>query len=491
MAMTEKQIQLVVAAKNGDVKSFEELYSLFYDKVYGFIRMIVKNENDAEDILQETFITAWKKLSTLEVPATFSVWIQVVAKNLCAMQLRRKNIAILLDAEQDMENFDTEESEEMLPSVYAEQDNLKERFSKIIDSLSDVQRQTVTLYYFNELSVDEIAEIMECSPGTVKSRLFLARNAIRTEIEEEERKSGQKFYGLLGIPMISLGKVFKVHMESISIGQEAVNASLNRIVSSISGFNVVTVGGVTNEGVKGKNTLSGTAKVLLGLAGVAVVGGAVALMIIFMGTGKDKNGLPIIEDPSSNVSVITSGDTPISNEKMEEDDPKSSVEATDPNDSTGSSSNTFTSDTPVKPQDASGGRMDEFDIANGYWYSSIYPSPEDNAVASDDKFVGFFRENDSFRIEYGLFRSSYWIGGEITSIVEEENYRFEITIFIPAVAAIGMDEARPERTEIIYVHTVDHRTNIRIESLPTGEWYSYEWGGFTLEEAFNNSYLNQ
>ena len=72
MAMTEQQIGLVIAAKNGDVKSFEQLYTIYYDKVYGFARMILKNEKDAKDILQETFITAWRKLNTLETPATFA-----------------------------------------------------------------------------------------------------------------------------------------------------------------------------------------------------------------------------------------------------------------------------------------------------------------------------------------------------------------------------------------------------------------------------------
>ena len=101
MAMTEKQIQFVLAAQKGDVKSFEELYVIYYEKVYAFARMILKNENEAEDVLQETFITAWRKLDTLHTPETFSVWIQIIAKNLCYMQLRRKNISLLLDTDQD------------------------------------------------------------------------------------------------------------------------------------------------------------------------------------------------------------------------------------------------------------------------------------------------------------------------------------------------------------------------------------------------------
>ena len=234
MAMTEQQIQLVLAAQNGDTKSFEQLYAIYYGKVYGFARMILRNETEAEDVLQETFITAWKKLSTLQTPATFSVWIQVIAKNLCNMQLRRKNMVILLDAEQDSENFEFDDNEEFLPAVYAEQSDLKERLGTIIEGLSDIQRQTIVLYYFNELSVDEISAIMDCSPGTVKSRLFLARNTIRAEVEEAERKAGQKFYGIVGIPLLPLGKLVQSHIESLSIGSGAANSSLNAIINSIS-----------------------------------------------------------------------------------------------------------------------------------------------------------------------------------------------------------------------------------------------------------------
>ena len=88
--MTEQQVQLVVAAQSSDIKSFEELFASTMKKVYALARMITKNAGDAEDILQETFITAWRKLNTLETPLTFSVWIQVIDKNLCNMQLRKR-----------------------------------------------------------------------------------------------------------------------------------------------------------------------------------------------------------------------------------------------------------------------------------------------------------------------------------------------------------------------------------------------------------------
>ncbi|MCL2756647.1 MAG: sigma-70 family RNA polymerase sigma factor, partial [Coriobacteriia bacterium] len=235
MAMTEQQIKLVVAAQNGDSKSFGDLFALYYDKVYALIRMILKNSNDAEDVLQETFITAWRKLNTLETPLTFSVWIQVIARNHCNMVLRKKNMAILLDAEQEIEDFDTEDSSDLLPAVYTERADLKERLGRIIDGLSEVQRQAIVLYYFNGMSVSEIADMMECSVNTVKTRLYLARKAIRSEVEEQERRSGEKFYGLAGIPMLPFGNVMYAHLQSLSIGKGAASVTLQAIMNSISG----------------------------------------------------------------------------------------------------------------------------------------------------------------------------------------------------------------------------------------------------------------
>jgi len=259
--MTQPQIQLVTAARSGDVKSFEELYVIYHGKIYALARMILKNEANAEDVLQDTFITAWRKLNTLKEPATFSVWLQIIAKNLCNDQLRKKNIAILLDSEKDIENFDDEETEELLPAIYTERADLKERLGRIIDRLSDVQRQSIVLYYYNGLDVGEISEVMECGINTVKTRLYLARKTIRSEIEEQERKSGERFFGIMGIPTLPFGRLMVSQMEAMSISQGAAGATLGAITDSIAK--------TTGEAVK---TMPKAAKAIIAVAAVAIVG---------------------------------------------------------------------------------------------------------------------------------------------------------------------------------------------------------------------------
>ena len=233
MAEKEYIITLVRTAQGGDSASFAELYNLYYQKVFAFIRTIVRNSADAEDILQLTFLNAWRNLDQLSDPAAFNTWIQVIARNLSTSHLRKKNFVLLLDAEKDDTLVDIEDTELLLPEVYAEQEDLSRRLGKIIDSLSDVQRQTVMLFYFDQLSVEEIAQVMECSTGTVKSRLFLARKTIRTEIEEQERKSGQKFYGIAGISMLGLSEIFARQAEAFSLPSSTAGSILERISSTI------------------------------------------------------------------------------------------------------------------------------------------------------------------------------------------------------------------------------------------------------------------
>jgi len=233
MAMDEREVTLVAAAKTGDKKAFGELYNRYYEKIFALARMTVKNDTNAEDILQNTFINAWKSLSTLTDPSEFNTWLQKITLNLCYNLLRKKSLAILMDAESDIEEFSEDPSDEFLPAIYAEREDLRKRFGKIIDDLSEVQRQTITIYYFNEQKVDEIAYIMECNIDTVEKRLFLARKAIHMEVEEAESRSGEKIYGIADIPLLPLSSLLAQQFESKIMAADVYNNSLVAVTKAI------------------------------------------------------------------------------------------------------------------------------------------------------------------------------------------------------------------------------------------------------------------
>lgn len=204
MPITMTDQALVFAARNGNAKCFEELYKRYYDKIYALARGTVKNDADAEDVLQSTFIKAWQSLRSLEDPAAFNTWLQHITLNECYSLMRKSRPTLSMEEEGENGEMLQLESDLMLPQEYAERSDLSQRLGKIVGELSDVQRETILLYYYEEMSVEEIAQAMDCSAGTVKSRLFLARKAIKTEIEEQERKTGQKFYSVVPVPLAGL-----------------------------------------------------------------------------------------------------------------------------------------------------------------------------------------------------------------------------------------------------------------------------------------------
>ncbi|MDR1183761.1 MAG: sigma-70 family RNA polymerase sigma factor [Coriobacteriales bacterium] len=172
------QVALVRAAQRGDITSFEKLYRHYYQKVYVVARATLKDPHEAEDILQQTFVTVWKKLGTLRQPAAFPVWITRIAVNACYSLLRNRNIPLPVDAYEDMveqEDFD----EEIMPVTQVERADLRERLAQVIDSLSDLQRQAIAMYYFEGFKVEEIANATGSTVNTVKVRLHAARKAIK------------------------------------------------------------------------------------------------------------------------------------------------------------------------------------------------------------------------------------------------------------------------------------------------------------------------
>ena len=179
----------------------------------------MKNKEDAKDAMQQSLITVWHSISSLENTEVFDRWLYriVYTRSLNILKSKKSNEIIMDDDISEIIQAQNFESDLLLPSEYAEQNDLRERLFKIIDSLSAVQRETIVLYYFNEKTVAEIAGIMSCSEGTVKSRLYLARCSIKNKIEEYENKNGEKFFGVaIGVLPFGTFVVENTHQSMIT-----------------------------------------------------------------------------------------------------------------------------------------------------------------------------------------------------------------------------------------------------------------------------------
>ncbi len=163
--------KIVTKAVKGDSSAYTHLYKLARTQVYFTCLGILKNTADAEDIMQETFFTAAVKLPSLSDRNSFQAWVNRIAVNKCKNYLVKKKPDLYNDSNEETEN-ELPDEEITLPDEYI--DNKVKRkiiMDIIMDKLSELQRQSVIMYYFDEMNLAEIAAEMNCPEGTVKSRL--------------------------------------------------------------------------------------------------------------------------------------------------------------------------------------------------------------------------------------------------------------------------------------------------------------------------------
>lgn len=205
---------LVEKIKKGDNKSFEKLYKLTEREVWFTCISFLKNETTAQDIMQETYITAFLKIQSLEKSSQIRSWLNRIAVNKCKNYLKGKG-EIQLDDE-IFENQAIVDERISIPEEYISDKEKREIILSIMQEvLSDVQYQTVIMHYFNEMTVDEIAEVFECSRGTVLSRLNYSRAKMKTAIEDYENKSGDKLHGVVFVPFFTT--IFREQAKSLCV----------------------------------------------------------------------------------------------------------------------------------------------------------------------------------------------------------------------------------------------------------------------------------
>ena len=205
--------ELVLSAKNGNKKAFDKLYELTSNDVWFTCISLLKDEENAKDIMQETYITAFLKLDTLKNEEKFCGWLTAIATNKSKNKLKGK---VEYQIDDEVLIAETETDELMLPEEYINKAEKRKVLLQIIeDTLSFNQYQVVLMFYFNELSIAEIAQALEISEGTVKSRLNSSRAKMKTAIEDYENKSGDKLHGVVFVPFFTT--IFREQAKSLKV----------------------------------------------------------------------------------------------------------------------------------------------------------------------------------------------------------------------------------------------------------------------------------
>lgn len=431
--MEKKKIRrLVLQAGQGDRAAFGELYEETGRSVYFNCLKLLGNAQQAEDITQDTFMKALEKLDSLKEPENFSAWVNRIAINNCKMYFRKNPRT----AEEESEKIidDTPDSE-LIPDDYADSEEKRRIIMNIIDTaLTDEQRQTIILFYFDMMSVAEIAEIMECSVGTVTSRLSAARKKIREAVLIYEKKNNDRLHAVMPIPVLS--KIFMQECQHLKLPELSV-------FSKASAMEVVPDKNTTISKSGGKGMFSTVkAKVIAGVVALAVVGGGITAVVL---ANRDKTA----DADKPNTAVQTDAQGEVNEQEIEDklnelDENADNEDNVTDDDASGTNSNSelemavYTVSDEIKNADFSSGLVQlNGDImqVGGYIKTSDFYAK----YADEYSFVycdgGHYEDKKGEMLNYRVGADNYF-GGEwwdsyyMTLIPKVEPQGDEITVYV-------------------------------------------------------------
>ena len=292
----QKLFQAVSELMAGNTDSYYVMYDLSIKYIYKIVYDIVKDYHTTEDLVQETYLTIYNKINMLQDVTKFYSWAGRIATNLTLRYIQKNNRELLtLDSEDGAGEFAfevaTQDNEEFIPENILMNREKQRLIAEIVDGLSVEQKITVQYFYYEEMSVTEIAEAMGCSRGTVMSRLNYARKAIKAVVVDLAENKDTRLYSLSALPLFYIvfryavdefvfagagataagvaGDVATAEMSAASEGATAIGASAGTEEGA------VAVGAGASSGVAAGNVAAST----VGKGVLAKIGGSIGAKI--------------------------------------------------------------------------------------------------------------------------------------------------------------------------------------------------------------------
>ncbi|MDL2293094.1 RNA polymerase sigma factor [Ruminococcaceae bacterium OttesenSCG-928-D13] len=265
--------QLVIKAKQGDQEAFAALYAESFNNAYYTARKILRNEDSAQEVTQDVFLIAYRDLGKLETPESFFKWVQQITAFQCTNRMKKKTEVLFAPVGDDADSTlpDVEDDNGDQPDAVLEREDIKQLILRIVDSLPDQQRAVVLMYYYQELTIQQISEVTGTNENTIKSQLNYARKKIKAGVEKEEEKSGVRLHS---ISAIALFGIFAKDALATAPSLTTQSAILQSITQAAAGTIAATTG--TAAAGTGTATATGmtlTAKIAIGVASAVLAGG--------------------------------------------------------------------------------------------------------------------------------------------------------------------------------------------------------------------------
>ena len=301
----------VKLAQQGDNAACQALYEDSVDGIHFTISRLVDRAEDVEDLVQDTYLTAFSHLDQLAQPQAFPKWIHNIAANLAKNYLKKhKPVLFSTDEEEErMLNSIPAVGEDFLPEEYACKKELRSRLMEAINTLPEKQKTAVYLYYYEDMSVKELSEILEVGENTVKSRLNAGRSGIRNALQKMGITSSALAVLALAmraeaaeyeVPVANRNAIWSGIQSGMAVGGGSSSGGSSSGGSS-AGSSAAKAAGATVAKAGFLTTVAG--KITAAVVAVAVLaGGAIA---IGQG-GKDK---PVEEAPAAQVQEVVQDET--------------------------------------------------------------------------------------------------------------------------------------------------------------------------------------
>ena len=260
-----------------DRKELEKIYNEAYRAVYWTAFSLLKNEDDAQDIVQDTFVALINSYDSIQDKSKIVPWLKKVAANKSLNRLTRTKTDNVED-----EFFDTVETvpEDFLPDSLVESEETRKIIMDIINnSLSEEIRMTLILFYFDEMSTKEVAEALGIPEGTVSRRIHSAKKKIKKEVEKYEEENDTKLF--MVVPFLT--QLFEKEAEQVPF--KPIPASLLNLSAS-TGAAEAAGSEIASQALK-KGTEVMLKKIIITSVSVVLVGAATA-GIIYFATRKDE-----------------------------------------------------------------------------------------------------------------------------------------------------------------------------------------------------------
>ena len=176
----------ITQVRKGDQDAYAEIVEIYKDKIFQICYRILGNSHEAEDIAQEAFLRAYTNINSFNIDLKFSSWLYRIATNLCIDRIRKKKPDYYLDAEvagtDGLTMYSQIPANTRLPEEDVESLELRETIQREISRLPEKYRTVIVLKYIEELSLNEISEILDLPLGTVKTRIHRGREALRKQL---------------------------------------------------------------------------------------------------------------------------------------------------------------------------------------------------------------------------------------------------------------------------------------------------------------------